>query len=231
MQMPFSPKIYGEEYQEAFIIDWVVDEWMFPEPAPAFSFTYPDSFSWRSETFHTISPMFSKLPTEGMTGIKHGVKQLGLVLSTTPRNTYDIFVKTFLSSGSVQAKAQPIVGWALPFVVSSWTVVESLGIRIFWKRRVVALVVKNKIYIKRYRWVRLPSDILMPGYKTELLILLIHDNLIFDYMFTYCFKRILAWFCVPDVLHSHDILNNAQLQSPCSMCDWMAGCLIYCIPF
>lgn len=67
--------------------------------------------------------MFSKLPTEGMTGIKHGVKQLGLVLSTTPRNTYDNFVKTFLSSGSVQGKVQPV---SLPFVVSSWTVVEFL---------------------------------------------------------------------------------------------------------
>lgn len=50
-----------------------------------------------------------------MAEIKHGVKQLGLVLSTTPRNTYDKFAKTFLSSGSVQGKAQPVI---LPFVVS-----------------------------------------------------------------------------------------------------------------
>lgn len=37
---------------------------------------------------------------------------------------------------------------------------------------------------------RLPSDILMLGYKPELLILL--DNLVFDCTFTYHFKKILA---------------------------------------
>lgn len=199
-----------------------------PQASPILLFHLPNSFSWTSEIFHTMSPIFSKLPTESMTVIKHGVKHLGLVLSTNARNTYDNFVKTFLSSGSVQTKAQPVI---LPFVVSSWAVVLSLGIRTFWRRRVVASVVKNKTYVKRGRWLRLPSDILMLGYKAELLILLIHDNLIFDYMFTNCFKRILAWFSVPDVLHSHDILNNVQLQSPFSMCGWMAGCFIYWIPF
>lgn len=83
-----------------------------------------------------------------MTEIKHGVKQFGLVLSTTPRNIYDNFVKTFLSSGSVQGKVEPV---SLSFVVSSWAVVESLGIRTFWRRRVVVSVVRNKTDVKRGR--------------------------------------------------------------------------------
>lgn len=122
-----------------------------PQASPSLLFHIPDPLIWRSETFHTISPMFSKLPTEDMTGTKHGIKWFSLVLSTPPRSTYDNFVKTFLSCGSVQGKAQPV---SLPFVVSSWTVVESLGIRTFWRRRVVASVVKTKTYVKRGRWVR-----------------------------------------------------------------------------
>lgn len=169
--MPFSPKICGEEYEEVFIIDWLVDEWMLPMPVSTFSFTCLIPSAEDLKPFIPC-PLFSK----GMAEIKHGVKQLGLVLSTTPRNTYDKFAKTFLSSGSVQGKAQPVI---LPFVVSFWTVVESLGIGTFWRRRkAVASAAKNKTCVKRCRWVRLPSVILMPGYEAELLILLIHDNLI-----------------------------------------------------
>lgn len=56
------------------------------------------------------------------------------------------------------------------------------------------------------------------GNKAELIILQVHYNLIFDYVITYLFKRILAWFSVSDGLHSRNILNNVQPHSPCSVC-------------
>lgn len=54
-------------------------------------------------------------------------------------------------------------------------------------------MIKTKTYVKRGRWLRLPSEILMLRNKAELITLHIHYNLIFDYVITYqLFKRILA---------------------------------------